>query len=37
MLDQLTLAANIERALAINRRAAQPLMAQYLGDDANSL
>ncbi|WP_432396781.1 flagellar export chaperone FlgN [Pseudarthrobacter sp. L19] len=37
MLDQLTLAANIERALAITRRAAQPLMAQYLGDDANSL
>ncbi|HET8880409.1 MAG TPA: flagellar protein FlgN [Arthrobacter sp.] len=37
MLDQLALAANIERALAMTRRAGQPLMAQYLGDDANSL
>lgn len=36
MLDQLTLAGNLERALAITRRATQPLMAQYLGDDANS-
>ncbi|MEQ4520847.1 flagellar protein FlgN [Pseudarthrobacter sp. B907] len=36
MLEQLTMAGNIDRALAITRRAAQPLMAQYLGDDANS-
>jgi hypothetical protein len=36
MLEQLTLAENIQRALAITRRTTQPLMAQYLGDDANS-
>lgn len=36
MLEQLTMAGNIERALTITRRASQPLMAQYLGDDANS-
>jgi len=36
VLEQLTVAGNIERALAITRRATQPLMAQYLGDDANS-
>lgn len=36
MVEQLTMAGNIERALAITRRAGQPLMAQYLGDDANS-
>lgn len=36
ILEQLTVAGNIERALAITRRATQPLMAQYLGDDANS-
>lgn len=34
VLDELALAANIERALALTRRAGQPLMAQYLGDDA---
>ncbi len=36
MVEQLTIAGNIERALAITHRAGQPLMAQYLGDDANS-
>lgn len=36
MLEHLTMAENIERALAITRRTTQPLMAQYLGDDANS-
>ncbi len=36
MLEQLTLAENIERALAITRRATLPLMVQYVGDDANS-
>jgi hypothetical protein len=36
LLDHLTIAGNIERALAITRRATQPLMSQYLGDDANS-
>lgn len=35
-LEQLTVAGNIERALAITRRATLPLMVQYLGDDANS-
>lgn len=31
VLDQLTTAGNIERALAVTRRTAQPLLAQYLG------
>jgi hypothetical protein len=35
-VEQLALAQNVERALAITRRSAQPLMAQYLGDDAGS-
>jgi hypothetical protein len=35
LVDHLAAAGNIERALAITRRATQPLMAQYLGDDAN--
>ncbi|MDQ0754134.1 flagellar protein FlgN [Arthrobacter sp. B3I4] len=34
MLEQLTTAENIERALAITRRATEQWMAQYLGDDA---
>lgn len=33
-LEYLTTAANIERALAITRRASQPILAQYLGGDA---
>ncbi|KRE76309.1 flagellar export chaperone FlgN [Arthrobacter sp. Soil763] len=36
MVEQLTMAGNVERALSITRRAAQPLLMQYLGDDANS-
>ncbi len=32
-LEHLTTAANIERALAITRRASQPILAQYLGGD----
>lgn len=31
VLDQLTMAGNIERALAVVRRSPQPLLAQYLG------
>jgi hypothetical protein len=31
VLDQLTTAGNIERALAITRRTNQPLLDQYLG------
>jgi hypothetical protein len=33
LLDQLTVAGNIERALAVVRRSPQPLLAQYLGGD----
>lgn len=33
LLDQLTTAGNLERSLAIVRRAPQPLLAQYLGGD----
>ncbi|MET4094914.1 flagellar protein FlgN [Arthrobacter sp. UYCu712] len=33
ILEHLTTAANIERALAITRRTRQPLLAQYLGGD----
>ena len=33
VLDQLTTAGNIERALAVVRRTAQPLLEQYLGGD----
>ncbi|WP_427133797.1 flagellar export chaperone FlgN [Pseudarthrobacter sp. S9] len=33
LLDQLTTAGNVERALAVTRRTAQPLLAQFLGGD----
>lgn len=33
MLDQLTTSGNLERSLAVVRRSAQPLLAQYLGGD----
>jgi hypothetical protein len=33
LLDQLTTAGNLERSLAVVRRAPQPLLAQYLGGD----
>ncbi|SDL93281.1 flagellar export chaperone FlgN [Arthrobacter sp. ok362] len=33
MLDQLTTGGNLERSLAVVRRSAQPLLAQYMGED----
>jgi hypothetical protein len=33
LLDQLTTGGNLERSLAVVRRSAQPLLAQYLGGD----
>jgi len=33
LLDQLTTSGNLERSLAVVRRSAQPLLAQYLGGD----
>lgn len=33
LLEQLTTAQNVERALAVTRRATQPLLVQYLGGD----
>ena len=33
LLDQLTTAGNLERSLAVVRRASQPVLAQYLGGD----
>src|SRR3954447_26712395 len=33
LLDQLTTAGNLERSVAVVRRASQPLLAQYLGGD----
>ena len=33
LVDQLTMGGNLERSLAVVRRSAQPLLAQYLGGD----
>jgi hypothetical protein len=33
LVDQLTTAGNLERAIAVVRRTSQPMLAQYLGGD----